>query len=521
MIKSTPHILVIDDDKLILKQIEFMLINSGCRLTLVSSGEEALKKSKKVHFDLIISDLYMPSMSGSELVQYFRSTAEYKYVPIVMLSANSEEEVSSKNINAGADDFISKPIQQKLFLSKINAHLRRAFLRRDIISEAQKSDVSYKKGTVIYCANPKFTFSLLQQDILTDIQIVFNESDLFKQLQEGHIWGLIVDNSAEWITHTREKVKNLIDKELPIIFLVEDMNYEPISSKLLQFKSSTFISKQLKRELLLHQINASIQREIDLKNKYINALNTAAKRSPIRFNNEYAEDFNNYGIHILHEAYNKLPGGDYYEVIEVTPTSKIIIMGDIMGKKWDAWFFVSAYIAYIRSTINFFLKQQEIDFVHQPGKLLYIINQYVLKDMQLTEVFTTLNVVGICTKSNKVSVASAGGLRPYIYRQKEDGMSQLNILGTLLGVIPDAEYRSLTVSFKKGDKLALYTDGYSEAIDNNKNNMIGEQALFEALYKYRVAKKVKPKAIDSSIQKSHNITKFDDDRTLVIIERYE
>ena len=116
MTKTSPHILVVDDDIVILKFIEFTLKGLGYQTSLAINGKEAIEKAKGEHFDLIISDLYMPLMDGNQLVKHLRKTPEYKHTPFIFLSGANEEETWIKNLNDGADDFITKPIKQKIFI---------------------------------------------------------------------------------------------------------------------------------------------------------------------------------------------------------------------------------------------------------------------------------------------------------------------------------------------------------------------------------------------------------------------
>ena len=519
MAKAAPHILVVDDDVVILKFVEFTLKSLGYQTTLAKNGIEAMDKAKSEHFDLIISDLYMPLMDGNELVRHFRKSPEYQHTPFIFLSGNNEEETWIKNLNDGADDFITKPIKQKVFVSKINSHLKKAFLRRDILDGNRKSDISFEKGNLIYCANRVKPFPLPRKLIKTNVNVVYTDTDLFMALQELSNWGIIIDDAAEWAMNILEKIMEIVSSHVPVSILISNPDDDKMVDQFLKLKISDFLYKQINTKLIVHQINSGIQREHELKTKYLNALNTAAKRSPIRFENEFNDELNDCIIRILHEPYDKLPGGDYYEIINVDENRRIMVLGDVMGKKWDAWFFVPAYIAYIRSTINFFLNRQEFDFVKSPGKFLEIINQYVFKDMQLTEVFTTLSVISICTKSQKLSVASAGALRPYYFNNQESTISQLNIVGTLLGVLKDAKYQSLVYDLHAGDKVMFYTDGYTEAINDKNNSMIGDDALFFALNKHKNKKDLLPQIIEEEICKTYHVSKFDDDRTLLIIQR--
>ncbi|WP_372754136.1 response regulator [Labilibaculum sp.] len=519
MPKASPSILVVDDDIVILKFIEFSLKGLGYQTTLAKNGKEAIDKSKSQHFDLIISDLNMPLMDGNELVKRLRQTPEYRHTPFIFLSENTKEETWIKNLNDGADDFITKPIKQKIFISKINSHLKKANLRKDILDGSRKDNISYEKGNLIYCANRKKPFPLPRKYLKTNITSVYTGSDFFMALQDTNTWGIIIDDKADWALEILNKITEVVSSHIPLNMLISKSDDMDQLEKFLQYKISNLLFKDLNPKILIHQINSIIQRESDLKNKYLNALNSAAKRSPIRFENEFQDTIQDFNIQILNEPYDKLPGGDYYEIIDVDQNRKIIVLGDVMGKKWDAWFFVPAYIAYIRSTINFFINRQELDFVESPGKFLDIINEYLFKDIQLAEVFTTLNIISVCTTSNQISIASAGALRPFYYNGVEKTISQLNIVGTLLGVVKDGKYQSLIQEFNKGDKLLFYTDGYTEAINDKNGEMIGDEAMFYILDGNKEKEIILPKDIEWELTHTYNVSKFDDDRTLLLLQR--
>lgn len=160
-----------------------------------------------------------------------------------------------------------------------------------------------------------------------------------------------------------------------------------------------------------------------------------------------------------------------------------------------------------------------MDFIESPGKFLEIINQYIYKDLQLTEVFTTLSIISICSETNKIAIASAGALRPYYYDSQTGGTTQMNIVGTLLGIVKESKYRSLVQKFEPNDKIIFYTDGYNEAVNDRTGNMVGDDAILQALDRLKEEKQISPQIIEKSIARQNNISKFDDDRTLLLIQR--
>jgi len=519
MAKHSPHILVVDSNTATLKYIEFTLTGIGYKSTLARNGLEAIEKTKNQHFDLIISDLYLPLMSGNDLVRQIRQTPEYKLTPFIFLSDNKEEETWIQNLNDGADDFITKPFKQEVFISKIKAHIKKTRLRKEIIDYSRKNNLNFDKGNIIYCTPKDNKFKLSLQYIKTPVKIIQSDKDLFSYLKKENVWRIIIDDNATWAISILDKISKTTEQLIPIDILISDSKDTDKINYLLTNHIDSFLYKQLDERLIIHQINSSVQQELNLKNKYFNALNTAAKQSPVRFENQYNEDIQDFNIQVIHQAYNKLAGGDFYETYDVDNQKKIIVIGDVMGKKWNAWFFVPAYIAYIRSTINFFMNREEFDFIKSPGKFLEIINQSIFKDLKLSEVFTTLSIISVCSQTSQISIASAGALQPVFYNAKENKLAQLNIVGTLLGVIPDAHYLSLIQDFNQGDKLLLYTDGYIEAVNDRTGNMIGDDVFLDSIKHVISKNSILLTDIETQLIHTLNISKFDDDRTLFLVQK--
>ncbi len=118
-------ILVVDDEKDIQEFIEYNLRKEGYEVLLANNGAEAIEIAKKTKPDLILMDVMMPKMDGIEACRKIKSDDFLKKIFVVFLTARSEEYSEIAGFDAGADDYISKPIKPKLLLSRIKAILRR------------------------------------------------------------------------------------------------------------------------------------------------------------------------------------------------------------------------------------------------------------------------------------------------------------------------------------------------------------------------------------------------------------
>jgi len=122
---NAEKILLVDDEQDILNFISYNLKKEGYEVFTALSGKEAIIIAKKEKPDLIIIDVMMPEMDGIETCQELRTIDELKDTLITFLSARAEDYSQVAGFDAGADDYITKPIKPRLLVSKIKAILRR------------------------------------------------------------------------------------------------------------------------------------------------------------------------------------------------------------------------------------------------------------------------------------------------------------------------------------------------------------------------------------------------------------
>ena len=118
-------ILLVDDEADVLDFLSYTIGNEGYRVFTATNGEEAVKKTIEVSPTLIIMDVMMPIMDGIEACTNIRANASIGQPIICLLTSRSEDYSQIAGFEAGADDYVAKPIRPRLLLSKINALLRR------------------------------------------------------------------------------------------------------------------------------------------------------------------------------------------------------------------------------------------------------------------------------------------------------------------------------------------------------------------------------------------------------------
>lgn len=137
------RILLVDDEPDILEIVGYNLSAEGYEVFTASNGVEAVSKAKKKQPHLIIMDVMMPEMDGIEACEIIRNTQGLENILITFLTARGEDYSQVAGFDAGADDYITKPIKPKVLVSKVKALLRR------LKDESEDSEDITKVGSIV------------------------------------------------------------------------------------------------------------------------------------------------------------------------------------------------------------------------------------------------------------------------------------------------------------------------------------------------------------------------------------
>ena len=121
-----PHtILVADDEPALLRLMEFVLAKQGHNLITATNGEEALAEARRQRPDLIVLDIMMPRMDGYQVAEAIRADADLKGTPIIMLSAKAQDEDIARGLEAGVDQYVTKPFSPDELTALVTNYLER------------------------------------------------------------------------------------------------------------------------------------------------------------------------------------------------------------------------------------------------------------------------------------------------------------------------------------------------------------------------------------------------------------
>jgi two-component system alkaline phosphatase synthesis response regulator PhoP len=212
MEKSEYKILLVDDEPDILEFVGYNIRKEGYTLYTCSNGQDAIQTAKKIIPHLVILDIMMPGIDGIETCIEMRKIEALKSTLIAFLTARSEDFSQIAGLDAGGDDYISKPIKPRVLMSRVNALLRRSptapdhesrILLGDIIIDREKY-IILKKGKEINL--PRKEFELLEL-LASKPNKVFTREQIFEE-----VWGndvIVGDRTIDvHIRRIREKLES-------------------------------------------------------------------------------------------------------------------------------------------------------------------------------------------------------------------------------------------------------------------------------------------------------------------------
>jgi len=203
-------VLLVDDEKDILELLKYNLEKEGYKVKSANDGEKAIEIAREFIPDLILLDIMMPKQDGVETCRQLREISELRSTYILFLTARSEEYSEVAGFEAGADDYITKPIKPRALASRLNALFRRKKKSSDQVTNIQIRDLKIDRSSYTITVGekqvtlPKKEFELLYF-LAENPNRVYNREDLLK-----NIWGSDVYVLARTVDVHIRKVREKI-----------------------------------------------------------------------------------------------------------------------------------------------------------------------------------------------------------------------------------------------------------------------------------------------------------------------
>ncbi len=208
MAKQT--ILVVDDEKDLLDLIEYNLKKEGFDVLKAENGEEGIAVAKEHNPDLVLLDIMMPKMDGMQAVEEMRRDDQLKNIPIIFLTARSDEKTEVEGLNKGGDDYITKPISTTKLISRIKAVLRRFDEKEESVNRIEVHDILIDRDRYIV-SRDKEEFHLPRKEFELLFFLASKKGRVLdRQTLLNRVWGdniYVVDRTVDvHVRKIREKL---------------------------------------------------------------------------------------------------------------------------------------------------------------------------------------------------------------------------------------------------------------------------------------------------------------------------
>jgi len=460
------QILIIDDDTAIRKLISFNLKRVGYEVIEANGPEQAFEHLKKTTPDLVLCDIMMSEMDGFTFCEKVRLQEKYKALPFIFVSAKSSLTDMQRAVALGADDYIIKPFVLDELLLKIRALLRRSEIYKIYGAKKIIEEITLKeKPKILIVDDDKVLTKLLASSLEKndfEVKIANNSFDGFnisKEFKPDLILSDILMPDSDGF-----KFRNLLnaDKELkliPFVFLTSKTEEEDI---LKGYESGVYdyIPKNAGMNIITAKVKAIIDTLFKERKKVVEEIQQAAETIKLKVVTDVPPKLKGFLIEHWHQTYQGIPGGDFLDYIKLSSDTYAIAFGDVMGKKWGAWYFAFAYAGYIRSAIRFVAQSGE---QHSPAKIMEKLNRAIYQDAKVSEIFATLSLIVINVPNNEIKYTGAGDLPLLIKKIKTGEILKVESEGLLLGFHEESEYEDINIKLDLNDEIAIFTDGVVEA----------------------------------------------------------
>jgi len=193
-------ILIVDDEKDIIKMLDYNFKKEGYRTVACNDGEDALDFAAKEHPDLIILDLMLPGVDGLEVCKTLKKESKTALIPIIMLTAKTQETDKILGLELGADDYVTKPFSPRELIARVKAVLRRIH-EKDKLPEVLKiGDLRIDFSKILVYVKDKPAALTAKEFELLKTLIKANGRVLSRDYLLDTIWGF--DHAVEIQTRT-------------------------------------------------------------------------------------------------------------------------------------------------------------------------------------------------------------------------------------------------------------------------------------------------------------------------------
>jgi sigma-B regulation protein RsbU (phosphoserine phosphatase) len=305
-------------------------------------------------------------------------------------------------------------------------------------------------------------------------------------------------------------LKNELLKNVPFLFLTS-VNDDHFIQQGLDLKAIDYMAKDIPPSRILSKIDNLMHAVKEHYERSLSEVKGIAEKLNLRNIPTKAPQLKNFEISYFNQSYQSQPGGDFIDFIKVDDRYTFVILGDVMGKKWGAWFFSFSYLSYIRSAIRLCV----FDGNTSLSTILNKLNRVIFADELLSDIFSTVSILLLDDENGTICYSGAGDLPVLKYDNAQNGLVTFQSDGILLGFSEHVNYTQVEISLEDNEELYLISDGMIDFQVNDEKK--SDMKLFkEKLYDLKVRKEPTASIVKNLFNKH---TSQVDDCSIIIVTR--
>lgn len=474
-------VLLVDDIKTNLVLLESAL-GRGYRLLTASSGDQALQLAATQSPDLMLLDVMMPGMNGFETARALRRMPALREVPIIFVTAHTDDDAQVHGLELGAVDFIIKPFSLAVLRLRVEAVIERQRLRADAARhQGELATLLARQAQALGLLESVFNASI-DALLVTDsgfrllkaneqarplfgfgADIGIEGLDLhgtLRRLEDGTM--LTPETLVHAVAPTECLLRTRGNRDVPVAIICRSFPYRPgelgyllsvrdISARLLLEAEKRSASSRLHEAQL--ELEAARQRELETG---------AAIQQRLLFGHPPAGQ-DSFAFAYYNQASQGV-AGDFYTFTRLNEDCVEILTGDVMGKGVAAALIAASILSAYRKCQSELMADQEGE-IPAPAALVNAMHAMATPELVRLDSFVTLSLLRLDRRNSVACWVNAGHTPTLLAQAGSASVVELEGDNLPLGVFEHEVYGERTVRLDSGDMLLLYSDGMSESIN--------------------------------------------------------
>lgn len=300
--------------------------------------------------------------------------------------------------------------------------------------------------------------------------------------------------------------------DIPFVFLTSSTDNSLILEGLSMY-AIDFINKETPIPVIISKLGNIIK---SLENEHVRSvreLRVAAETLNVKSIPTQSPKVSGFRLHYWHKGYLGYPGGDFIDFVQADSRFCFAFLGDIMGKKWTAWFFTFGFLSYIRAAIRFCVLDNDFTL----DTIVQKINKLICMDESLQNILSSLSLLLLDSETGEVHYTGAGDLPLISFGRESASVKTVLSSGLLLGLMDEGFYDKQIIQMKTGDQLVIFTDGMIDIPSAGSKK--SDYPFFVSKITPYLGKAESFELIKTTVLESINDTNQMDDASIIFIEK--